>query len=831
MKKHLKFIITIFLLLSFLIFYACDGEGYVIKFFNGDELYHLVYIQDLENFEIPSDPEKDEFVFDGWYLDDGIWEQPFDISILEKGIRDISVYAKWKPLSHEDEDGDENGENDNQDDEDDQDDQDDEDDQDDQDDQEFTTYDLEALWNRSIGVFDEIWEDYFIIEPHEYLSVLLSSDLETMYPNEYLKNADVVIRDQMWLIYAVECEEEHIEGMLEYLNGTLNYESSLFYSYSQYKNSNIIFLDHIFSLKELFFDKIKIQDGLYYTKETIIRYKGTNSSMDIQDGIKNIGFRAFYNCPNLEQVTFPDSLEYIGGFAFEGCALNSVSIPDSVKVLVNNAFAYCGNLTQVEINEESSLEAIGVQAFMGCSELTSIFIPEKVKALCWDSFCSCPKLAQVTFADNSQLEYIGNQAFTGNTSITQIIIPEGTRHIGGYAFSGNDKLSSIELPDSVEYIGERAFQFCSVLSEISLPSNLKSIQKETFNYAGLTQIVIPEGVEEIGEKAFMFCSKLKSVSLPSTLKSIGKNPFSYCMKLETIEISEDNQFFKVEDNVLYDFGVTKLIKYPSKKEQDTFTLPQSVQIICEEAFGSNNSIQHIVVSNDSDLTTIGERAFSECKNLQSITFGENSSVADIQRGAFYECVNLNDVVIPDGVTKLEPEVFFFCHKLTQVHIPESVTFIDFSVFYDCGFENIDLPSGLTYIGESAFGSCNNLKTITIPASVTTIKGMAFQVCKNLEEVIFEEGSQLEEIGYSVFVQCEALTSITLPQSLLTIGTGVFERCYYLIEVEIKAQTPPVLGENAFNETNEGLIIYVPQESLLAYNSAEGWKELEIATRD
>jgi len=49
-----------------------------------------------------------------------------------------------------------------------------------------------------------------------------------MYPNEYLKNADVVIRDQMWLIYAVECEEEHIEGMLEYLNGTLNYESSLF---------------------------------------------------------------------------------------------------------------------------------------------------------------------------------------------------------------------------------------------------------------------------------------------------------------------------------------------------------------------------------------------------------------------------------------------------------------------------------------------------------------------------------------------------------------------------------------------------------------------------
>ena len=94
MKKHLKFIITIFLLLSFLIFYACDGEGYVIKFFNGDELYHLVYIQDLENFEIPSDPEKDEFVFDGWYLDDGIWEQPFDISILEKGIRDILVYAK-----------------------------------------------------------------------------------------------------------------------------------------------------------------------------------------------------------------------------------------------------------------------------------------------------------------------------------------------------------------------------------------------------------------------------------------------------------------------------------------------------------------------------------------------------------------------------------------------------------------------------------------------------------------------------------------------------------------------------------------------------------------
>ena len=41
---------------------------------------------------LPTPPVKTGYEFDGWYLDDGTWEQPFD----EKNVtQDITVYAKW----------------------------------------------------------------------------------------------------------------------------------------------------------------------------------------------------------------------------------------------------------------------------------------------------------------------------------------------------------------------------------------------------------------------------------------------------------------------------------------------------------------------------------------------------------------------------------------------------------------------------------------------------------------------------------------------------------------------------------------------------------------
>ena len=62
-----------------------------------------------------------------------------------------------------------------------------------------------------------------------------------------------------------------------------------------------------------------------------------------------------------------------------------------------------------------------------------------------------------------------------------------------------------------------------------------------------------------------------------------------------------------------------------------------------------------------------------------------------------------------------------------------------------------------------------------------IEEYAFYECKNLKEVVFEEGSRLEEIVQNCF--CSAgIERIVIPRGIEKIQRGVFLRCRNLKEV-------------------------------------------------
>ena len=73
---------------------------------------------------------------------------------------------------------------------------------------------------------------------------------------------------------------------------------------------------------------------------------------------------------------------------------------------------------------------------------------------------------------------------------------------------------------------------------------------------------------------------------------------------------------------------------------------------------------------------------------------------------------------------------------------------------------------------------------------------AFQGCKSLRSVIFEQGSELVEIGNWTFCLCESLQSICLPDKLRKIGRWAFFHTS-LIEVQIPVSVQ-IIGEGAFN---------------------------------
>ncbi len=68
-------------------------------------------------------------------------------------------------------------------------------------------------------------------------------------------------------------------------------------------------------------------------------------------------------------------------------AASTVSIPSTVKVIGNEAFADNAVITSVVIPE--SVEKINYAAFSGCSNLTKIVIPDKVEEIDTAAFCKC----------------------------------------------------------------------------------------------------------------------------------------------------------------------------------------------------------------------------------------------------------------------------------------------------------------------------------------------------------------------------------------------------------------------------------------------------------
>ena len=197
------------------------------------------------------------------------------------------------------------------------------------------------------------------------------------------------------------------------------------------------------------------------------------------------------------------------------------------------------------------------------------------------------------------------------------------------------------------------------------------------------------------------------------------------------------------------------------------------------------------------VTSIGIYAFHSCYSLTSLTIP--NSVTRIGDGVFYGCYSLTNFTIPNGVTSVGTHTFHSCYSLTSLTIPNSVTRIGDGVFYGCySLASLTIPDNVTSIGDSAFQLCYSLTNFTIPDSVT-------------------------RIGNSVFLNCYSLTSLAISDNVTSIGSNAFQYCYGMAEYHLKPTTPPTLSNtNAFNGIPDDFIIYVPQGSLEAYQTATNW---------
>ena len=199
-------------------------------------------------------------------------------------------------------------------------------------------------------------------------------------------------------------------------------------------------------------------------------------SVDIKDGVTNVGDYALFLLPDATQVTLPESVTRIGRYGIAMCSkLTGLSIPKGVTEIGDFGLAGDG-LTAVTLPD--GLQSLGRGAFDTCASLTNTTLPAAITAVPGKCFADCTKLLNVKYAGT--VTAIGDLAFESCKALTAAPIPETVTTIDKAAFTGCTALTDVTIPAGVTAIPEDCFRGCTALADMKLPGAVTSVGHNAF---------------------------------------------------------------------------------------------------------------------------------------------------------------------------------------------------------------------------------------------------------------------------------------------------------------------------------------------------------------
>ena len=589
---------------------------------------------------------------------------------------------------------------------------------------------------------------------------------------------------------------------------------------------------------------------------------------------------AFDYYENIVSVTIPDSVTNIGSYAFYSCtSLKSIKIPDSVTSLGTSSFSGCANLTSIEIG--SGVTSIGSMVFYNCKNLEKVY---------WNAKNVADFNSSSNVFYNAGVSGLGIDFVFGDTVEK---IPVNIFYT--YSSSYFPKINTINIGSNLTNLDNDVFYNCVDLKAINVDDNNISFSSDNgvlFN-KDKTKILcfpldktdkeysIPKTITTIGESSFYNCTNLISVEIPDSVTNIEDGAFTGCTRLEKVYWNAKNVAdFTSSSNVFDDVGTeslgTELVfgntvesipaylcygdYFSNKPNIKTVKIGNNVARIGKSAFYNCTSLNSVIIP--ASVTTIGSSAFYNCENLESVYItditawcnidfdGYNSNplyyanklyingvsatdivvpdgVKRINNYAFYNCTNLESFTMADTVTNIGQSAFTGCTNLYSISLSDNLKFIYNSVFKNCtSLVSVIIPNGVTSIGDYAFQNCSNLSSVTIPDSVTDIGCSAFENCSNLSSVIIPNSvtnissytfrncanltslkisDNLTSIGYYVFENCDGLTTVVIPTSVKSIGLNAFANCDNLTSITIPNSVTSI-NSSAFDDCSQQLVI-------------------------
>ncbi len=355
-------------------------------------------------------------------------------------------------------------------------------------------------------------------------------------------------------------------------------------------------------------------DGIVWAGKVLYDYKGScPDSLVIPDGTVSVASFALSES-NLKNITFPDSLKYVGNCAFSGTKWLKAQ-PDGLVYAGKVAYVYKGDMpeyTSIDLKDDTL--GIAENAFEDCCNLTEITIPEGVITIGQYAFLTCDNLDSVTIPKSVKLigeralgygfdeEYYWDYGDKESSYYSTRLTVYGYDGTAAEKYADKNGLTFVSLGPANSY-GWRLDSGVLTIYGQGAMDDIEDYEyhpeTDTYTYyqpwgKNFGKAVIEEGITRVGAASFHYCKSLSGVDLPESLKEIGDKAFNGCSALTGVVI------------------------------------PDGVENIGVSAFRGCNGLENVTIG--SDVESIGDTAFYYCKNLKSVTIPE--SVTQIGEMAF-----------------------------------------------------------------------------------------------------------------------------------------------------------------------------------------------------
>lgn len=221
----------------------------------------------------------------------------------------------------------------------------------------------------------------------------------------------------------------------------------------------------------------------------------------IPAGVTSIDYAAFYGNKTLKSVVLPEGFIFANsGFAYAE-ALESITLPSTVREIEFGFFPYDGQLKEIIISPDNP---------------TLMSRDGVIYSKSGDTLVFCPN---------------------GRATLD---IPPGTHALAEYALGGG--LQSVTFPRGFEVIPKQAFGGHTSLEHVSFPIGLARIEKHAFaECIALSRVVLPPGLTAIEMFAFSGCEALREAHIPDSVTHIDPTAFDYTHPDFTIYANEGTE--------------------------------------------------------------------------------------------------------------------------------------------------------------------------------------------------------------------------------------------------------------------------------------------------